>query len=300
MTKQEFLQEFEKLKKSFPREPQVVIDCENCDYTDQLFHSANCYYAFDGANCEDCLYCYDAFEEKRDVDCTWCAWCEDCYETNDAANCNNCYWCDCITRSYNLWYSHYLNDCHDCFGCTHLTNKSYCIFNIQHTKEEYEKKLPELKKIPQEVIFKKLEGLKKKFPRLHSEYFESENSEYCDYSYFNKDCYWCFDTTNSQDSSYQISSNYCKDCWDGSYVFQSEQSTEIIDGGTCYNCYHVQDSARCYDSYFIHHCLDVSNCFGCAELEHKQYCILNVQYTKKEYEKKVAELKKELEIYFKG
>lgn len=41
-------------------------------------------------------------------------------------NCNNCL------------YSLNLNDSNNCFGCDGLRNKSYCIFNKQYTKEEYE------------------------------------------------------------------------------------------------------------------------------------------------------------------
>lgn len=42
-------------------------------------------------------------------------------------NCNNCL------------YSLNLSDSNNCFGCDGLRNKSYCIFNKQYTKDEYEK-----------------------------------------------------------------------------------------------------------------------------------------------------------------
>ena len=49
-----------------------------------------------------------------------------------------------------VWYSHdvqYSVNCHgsnNLFGCVSLINKSYCIFNKQYTKEEYEKIVPKI------------------------------------------------------------------------------------------------------------------------------------------------------------
>jgi hypothetical protein len=40
--------------------------------------------------------------------------------------------------SNNILYSSFLINCNHCFGCISLRNKSYCIFNKQYTKEEYE------------------------------------------------------------------------------------------------------------------------------------------------------------------
>jgi hypothetical protein len=46
--------------------------------------------------------------------------------------CSNVYYCDCV------------NSCKDCFGCTGLNHKQYCIFNKQYTKEEYERIVPKI------------------------------------------------------------------------------------------------------------------------------------------------------------
>ena len=36
------------------------------------------------------------------------------------------------------------------------------------------------------------------------------------------------------------------------------------------------------------------HCFGCVGFKHKQYCILNKQYTKEEYEKLVQKIIKQM------
>ena len=42
--------------------------------------------------------------------------------------------------------------------------------------------------------------------------------------------------------------------------------------------------------YSMYCCQNVSNLFGCVGLRNKEYCILNKQYTKEEYEKLVAKI----------
>jgi len=45
---------------------------------------------------------------------------------------------------------------------------------------------------------------------------------------------------------------------------------------------------------YCHNCFNSSNCFGCVGLKKKQYCILNKQYTKEEYEELVPKIKKHM------
>jgi hypothetical protein len=56
-------------------------------------------------------------------------------------------------------------------------------------------------------------------------------------------------------------------------------------------------SNECWDqlirSQYCTNCHSSSDLFGCVGLRKKQYCILNKQYTKEEYEKLVAEIKKQ-------
>lgn len=298
MTKNEFLIKFENLKKQFPTPMHIVSNIENCNSVDNLFRSANCYYVFNSSCMESCLYVSDGYQETRDVDCCFGLYSEDMCECTDYCDSNSCYFCQFVTRAYNLLYSYFCVDCHDCFGCTNLTNKSYCIFNVQYTKKEYEEKLPGLKKLSQNEVLDKLDDLKKKFPQLHSDYFNNINSEYCDYTYNSKNCYFCFDVAQDEDCGYLVASHQCKDVWDANFAVRVEQSAEISDSGDSYNCYEVTDSDRCYDCFFVDYSLDCHDCFGCVNLEHKKYCILNVQYTKNEYEKKLAEIKNEMGLKF--
>jgi len=49
-----------------------------------------------------------------------------------------------VRESTDSMYSEFCMNCNHIFGCSGLRNKSYCIFNKQYTKEEYEEIIPKL------------------------------------------------------------------------------------------------------------------------------------------------------------
>ena len=63
------------------------------------------------------------------------------------------------------------------------------------------------------------------------------------------------------------------------YVYESINSA--------LNCYKTIFSIRCWasrDNLFLNECDSCFCCFACIGLRNKQYCILNKQYTREEYE----------------
>jgi len=151
---------------------------------------------------------------------------------------------------------------------------------------------------PEEAI-KKAKEVQHTFPIRQSNFFDNNNSDYVDYVFHSNNCYYCFDCARLDECFYTNNSNENKDTFDVSYSFRDQNSAELIDTQECYNCFNVIRSARCIDSYFLYDCTDCHNCFGCAKLANKEFCILNVQYTEEEYWTKIAALKKELGVYFK-
>lgn len=298
MKKEEFYQEQKELRKKFPFVCTVGFGNENCDYTDNVFDSANSYTVFESATMEDCMYSEDGFKEISDVDCRFGLTGNGNCECLDFVDSSSCYYSQSFARCYDVWYSWYMVDCHDCFECANLDHKAYCIFNVQYTQDEYKKKLPELKKLPREEVLKRRLEIIKKFPQLHSEHLDNKNSEYCDYAYFLQNSYYCFDCAHDQDCGYLSACYECKDVWDSHYVVRGEQLLECIHSGDIYNCYEAKDCSRCFDSFFIEDCSDCRDCFACTKLDHKQYCIFNVQYTKEEYEKKVAEIRDAIDLHY--
>ena len=91
-----------------------------------------------GISADSCKYINISWKITRSYDVYRAYWgLELWYESIYLWWYKNIYWCDCIWWKNNIYIID-CNDCSDCFWCIWLRNKSYCIFNKQYTKEEYE------------------------------------------------------------------------------------------------------------------------------------------------------------------
>jgi hypothetical protein len=94
------------------------------------------------------------------------------YETSGGMQSQRCFFCRAPTSSKDLMYSDRLNNCSDCFGCTMLRNKKYCILNKQYSKEEYFEMIEKIKKQMSEIPYIDRKGRVYKY----GEFFPSELS----------------------------------------------------------------------------------------------------------------------------
>lgn len=296
-----FLEKYDLVRKSVPVPAVTVRNTINSEYVDFADGAKNCYYCFKFLALENSMYTTLANGNKI-VDCFNLSWCEKCYQSID---CNKCHGCTYLIESVNCTNCHFstfLNSCSDCFGCVALTHKKYCIFNEQYTKEEYFKKVEELKKENPEKILEQMFELKKKIPHPASHQVNTQNCPFGDYIFDSKNCYWGFSTYNAENCGYYYNSGYnTKNCWDGLYTYGNPQINT-----SCERCYQTTEVTGCYDCAYLYKCRDCTNCyysqdligctdcFGCVGLTNKKYCILNNQLTKEQYEKAVTQIKKEL------
>lgn len=133
-------------------------------------------------------------------------------------------------------------------------------------------------------------ALKQSVPLHPTHSFGNENADYVSYTYRSSDCYYCFDCVDCKSCMYCGDSVRSHDVVDGDYCVECEMLYECVDSYRCYNSAYLNYCARTYDSYFSWDCGDCHDIFGCVHLKQKQYCIANVQYTRREYEKKLHEL----------
>ncbi len=297
-----FLEQMHELIKSLPIYNFNVMRMVNSPYSFNAVGLKNCYLLCNSSYSEDCMYgnavdyCKDCVDNSHIINS------ERCYESFWLTNCYQCYFSIMSEESRNLWFCRDCVGCNDCFGCANLRKSSYCIFNKQYTKEEYEKEIEKMalntaaglskaRKSARDFWdtqpVKCFQGIKNlnstgsyvtHCKNVNDSYLvrESENARYCQYlqvpsskenydvSLWGANTELCYETMECGDDSYN--NKFTWNCW-----------------------------PACRDCEYSTHLFSSSDCFGCSGLKKKQYCILNKQYTKEEYKKMVEKIKRHMD-----
>ncbi len=286
-----FFEQFKELMLKVPR-PNLFTGIhydENCDYTNYAGKNKNCYLMFDADYCRDTYYSYSTNHAINCVDNYRTRACELCYE---AVDCKGCYNCKYISNSSQCTDSAFLDNCEsckNCFMCTNQQRKEYFIFNRQGTKEEYEKLTAELESHDKAEQYKRaFEEIKQGSAKKYMHGFQNENAS-GDYIYNCKNTLESFDCNEVYDGKYlyQTFGSQIKDCQDCDEIGDgAELCYESSNSG--YNVNHIICGINVLDQnsdiYYSNQCHYSNNLFGCIGMRRNQYCILNKQYTKEEYE----------------
>ena len=285
-----FFEQFSALVAKIPRLNLSNSKNENSEYTNYTNSSKDCYLIFGNTEAEKCMYSWRVHNSLKCIDCAQMSHCRYCYSCVD---CDNCYELFYSQNCQNCNSSSYLYNCRglsDCFMCCNLFNKQYCIFNEQYTKEEYEKKVKELMadRVSAEKMFREFIL---KFPRKALQNINCENSR-GDYLLNTRNCEDVFTAKECQDCQNVYLAEKAVDCVDCDIVgWPAEMCYECT--STCAGATSNYFSSLCWGSNSIFYCdssFYCQNLFGCVGVKKKQYCILNKQYTKEEYEKLVPRI----------
>ncbi|MCC6323228.1 hypothetical protein IT400_00365 [Candidatus Nomurabacteria bacterium] len=130
----------------FPRKYAWVRNIDNST-GDDLEQVNNCHRCFSVSDSEDCRYSffipYGQTKNTYDVDHVGVGT-MDTYELHSGFGDNRVLFGNRVYFSHDVFYS---DDCYNCdnlIGCISLRKKSYCIFNKQYTKEEYQTLAPKI------------------------------------------------------------------------------------------------------------------------------------------------------------
>jgi len=140
------LSEFEDFVNQFPHKNLTVIRSNDVS-GDNIIESKDSRGVFNVKKLHNCAYIWDSKKFTDSMD-TYSGMNADLiYEsTATTSHSSNCHFCVRVYESsIDCEYSWFLKTCKNCFGCSGLFNKEYCIFNKQYTKEEYEAKVKEIK-----------------------------------------------------------------------------------------------------------------------------------------------------------
>jgi hypothetical protein len=287
-----FLKQLFELKNKVPHYSIMNTRSVNCEYSNMVLDSRNCYLIMGCVEDENCDYGHIVWYCKDCTDNLYIYKCELCYECIDCVNCNKLFYsqeCESSADSVGLFDC---RDCVNCIGCVGLRHKNNYIFNEQYTKEEYQEfleKYPLNDESSILYIIGKREELRKKMPARSV--FGSHNTNVSgDHIYNAHNMKNSFDTKGGDDSQYCYTANKPIQSFDATFAVNNEYCYQILTCGGSNNlisCHLVMDSSYSFYSEFSN---SIENCFGCIGLRNKQYCILNKQYEKSEYEKLVPQI----------
>jgi hypothetical protein len=280
-----FFEQFAELQNKVPRISIAVSNNINCDYCNTIAECKNCYLIFGSIECEDCMY-GTPFKCKSCLDTLLTRNSEWCYECTDCDKCYECFYCQDCVNSRNLQFCFDLEGCQNCFLCAGLRQKRFNIMNEQLTEEEYKKRASELFKKSPLHLMAELQELKKKYPQKYMVGVNNENVT-GDHVFNSKNCGDLFYSHGCEDVSYSTQIMDCHNCMDCDNSEMANFGYEIMGfykAGNLRFCHISWDGLS--DLMYCSNCAyNTKNCFGCISLQHKQYCILNKQYSKQEYEK---------------
>ncbi len=291
-----FFDQLMELAHRVPIPHAALSNNENSEYISNASNNKDCYLISNSGSNENCMYGVSIWDSRDCVDCYRIFNCENCFEVLNGYNSTNCYWSKDIDNCFGGYFLRDCVGCKDCFACANLNNKQYWAFNKQSSKEEIEKMIKDFNNLEASERQSKEKEINdflasQSIKNKHIESSENATGDYINNSKNIKNSYFVDDSENANNCS---NLNKGRDVFDTSFNGPGiEKSYQTVTCGLnsfgLVSCYMVYNNAS--NIFYSISCLDgCKDCFGCVGLRQKQYCILNKQYDKAEYERKVGEI----------
>ena len=294
---------FTQFKELMQKVPHVAIVNDdgiaslNCQYTHDCWFSKNCYMMFSGWHIENVLYSFFMDFGKDMIDCMnirskneWL------YECMIARNCYQLKYSQFNTACLDSQFLYYCKDCSNCFMCANLVGKKYNYKNKQYTKEEYKKILENYRLDTFSGVERAQEEYDNFIIEFPHKYLNNVQNINCTGDI----------VSNSKNSKNCFTVQSCENCSFCDFVARDKDSYDLTVSGELSECYEgiVVDhsqlnlfgifSPKCQDVKYAQHCHNCKYVFGCDALRNNNYCILNKQYTKEEYEELMLKIIKHM------
>ncbi len=282
-----FFTQYKELQLKVPRLALHTKNNENSEFTNHTESIKDCYL------CVDTGYCRNVYYSKWLINCNDCMDCHNiedselCYEGMYLSKAYNSIYTFCSDSALDSAFLYFSRACKNSFMCSNAYQKQYYAYNKQLTKQEYEQFISKIDLGSYEQLQKYQDQyiqLIKNSPKMSNLMDVCENCT-GDTLYRCKNVFDSFEVIKSQDVRYCYDAGHLKDCYD---VYESAFECELQ--YDCHACNRSKFVKFCNISYDINnseYCElshNSSDLFGCISLRHKQYVILNKQYTKEEYQ----------------
>jgi len=292
---QPFFPQFSELQRHVPRLALFHLHSENSTFTNHSANNRNCYMGVAFGACEDCQFGHWVLKSKNAVDCLYVEESERCYEGAYLQHCFEVFFSEHCQNCRQCMLCFDCRNCTNCIACTQKHHGKYQILNAPVSETEFKRVWNELLHSRERfaAMHQSFEDLKRKTPRRATfqvqcldtsgdDLYRCQNVRYCFNCRDMKDCAYIYDAATLQD---------CMDSYEHGWLVPAELIYEAHAGmagfhlAFCNICSHSRELLYCDNCNN-----EAANLFACIGLKHKQYCILNKQYTKEEYEKLVPQI----------
>ncbi|MBI2415984.1 MAG: hypothetical protein HYV33_04995 [Candidatus Kerfeldbacteria bacterium] len=297
--KKTFFEQFRELFRHVPQPAVFNNKCVNSNYCNHVGELKDCYLTFASWGGEHLAYC----EQE------W--YCRDSYDllavsnselSSDCINSDHVYNCQWVQNSENCRDSLWLYECRgcsNCIGCVNLRNKSFYIFNEPYSEADYHAKVKALQldtTAGLAAVHNQFMAIKQQSIHRYASIYNSDNATGDNLQYAHN-CTECFGLKDGvSDCKYCVNGGAMTDVYDGYGVgAKADLLYEAVDAGVAGSriafVLVVWSSSNMWYSYNCHNCKD---CFGCVGLRGAQYCILNKQYSKADYEQLLPQIQQHM------
>lgn len=290
-----FFEQFAELQLRVPRMALVGVNNENSGFTSYSAHNKDTYLIYTADYNEKCYYLRFSDRNYNCLDSDFTYDSRFCLGVFHGENCETCFYSQKIKGCSGLYFCYNMQGCHDCMFSANLQNQQYVIFNKKVSKEEYEKMKTNMGLNTQagmERAKKYFDEHIKKFPRKNLENTKCEDST-GDYLVGCKDSHECYNCEGLRDVKFATHLHQTTDAYDWDFIgYKCQLCYEMCSSAyNMNNCRFTMNNWEGGDNInYSDLCIVNKNLFGCVGLRRKEYCILNKQYTKEQYEEMVPRI----------
>lgn len=114
-----------------------IYDSDNVFGSDPIYRSNNVYRSTDCGDSSNLIFCDGIHQSSYVIASQRSANLNYCLRVDDSNTCTNSYNVICSAKISNSLFIQDCSNLYECIFCSHISNKEYCIANMQFTEEEY-------------------------------------------------------------------------------------------------------------------------------------------------------------------
>lgn len=287
------------LQRDVPRIALLSKNSENSDFANHTLGSRNCYMCVGAFGSEDVLFSRKVSGSRRVMDSSFVLGGSDavyeCFWVQNVQHCSH------LINCFSMIDSHFCIDCRNCdhcFRCWNLRNKRWCFENEQLSQDEYLRRTADwmYKRSVLQEHQQRFETIRQHVANYRC--LDHQNCEDCrgDQLVSAKNLYECYDTSHAENL------RYCAECEPTADLVPSKTCMDVWGFGSGELLYEVQAQVVAYQnvvsnfsynvksSLYTDNCHNSTDCTACISVRGMQYCVLNRQYSRAEYESLVPRI----------